>query len=545
MGTRLAVDANMLHGQNPSTPTTIGNGVLPPLASSTRRYEDLDGGQGMEIHFRPPRYRASELEPLAAVVSVETGAAGHAVKLHDVSQNGVAFEWSGVPRFEVGDTLPLLGLTFDRHAVYRGAARIGSVRQADGAHILGASFLDGPIDIDGIFKLRNVKAWRSGGPGFVLKERPWCLAGQEEFKSRIADFRLLLQDAERQIGELEASLPSDVVHGQTDLPARSALMGRVRSEFVQELLSMYMAIGSLGPARTPADHHAMKEYSLRQLHEYLVQSPWLRRAKEKPLGYPGDYELMNGIYGSGAYAGFSGPTLFAKAINVLVTDAPSSVAVVERKNLIRRRLSALLDARRPTGRPIRVLSLAAGPAQETYELLAARESIPHPVEIVLFDQDKQALAFAHRRLEPLVATKWPKQVKIVYLHDTIKRLLRDPRLFSSLGAFDMIFSCGLFDYLPRATAVTLTTNLYANLAPEGCLYIGNQMPATSSRWVMEFHCDWYLIFREHAEMLDFAMAGAPSARVAIVEEPTGINPFVTLTREPGTGRPEERLESST
>ncbi len=522
------------HQRNRSPGARVADRVLPSPESSTRRYEDLDGGSGAEIHFRPPRHRRSELEPLAVVVSVELGAAAHVCDLRDVSHHGVAFEWSGSPRFEVGQTIPVIILSFDRHEAYRGAARVVSARASEGAQIVGASFLDGPMDIDGVLQLRDVKAWRGAGPGFVVEERPWCVTGREEYKSRIAELRLLMQDAEQQLGELEASLPGGVVQAKGGF-ARAALIDRVRSEFVQELLSMYVAIGSLEMARTPAEHKAMKEYSLRHLHEYFIQSPWLRRAKEKPLGYPGDYELMNGIYGNGAYGGFSGPTLFARAMNLLVLDAPSSVAVVERKNLIGRRLSALLDSQRPAGRPIRILSLAAGPAQETYELLAGRESIPHPVEIVLFDQDKLALAFAHRRLEALVAARWANQVRILYLHDTIKRLLRDPRLFAPLGAFDMIFSCGLFDYLKRDTAVSLTASLYASLAPGGRLYIGNQTPLTPSRWAIEAHCDWYLIYRDHAEMLDFAIAGAPSARAAIEEEPTGINPFVTLTREPGAG----------
>jgi hypothetical protein len=121
-------------------------------------------------------------------------------------------------------------------------------------------------------------------------------------------------------------------------------------------------------------------------------------------------------------------------------------------------------------------------------------------------------------------------VKIIYLHDAIKRLLRDAHLFSSFGDFDAIFSCGLFDYLPQRTAVTLTQNLYSSLAPGGTLYIGNQTPRTTSRWFMEYHADWYLIYREHADMLDFAKTAAPAAALAIHEEPTGINPFVSLAK---------------
>ncbi|HKP56645.1 MAG TPA: hypothetical protein VJV78_07995 [Polyangiales bacterium] len=494
-------------------------------------YQDLDGGFGKEVNFRPHRYPSSELAPMGTMVSVETADQVSRCPLHDVSQNGVAFEWSGGP-MEVGDRISRLTISFDSHDAYRGVARVSSVREVAGKMLVGASLLDALMNIDDVLQLRDVTRWSGAAPGMALERHPWRFSGHLPFKALVADLRLLFQDAERQLGELEASLPWQLVHGDRDLPARDALISKVRSEVVDDMLSVFRAIGGLNEPVSPAEHQALKQFSQRNLHEFFMRSPWLRRAKEKPLGYAGDYELMNGIYGYGDYASFSGSTLLAKAINMLATAAPSSVAVVERKNLIKRRLSALLDTCKPSGRPIRILSLAAGPAQEIFELLETRTSMPHPVEIVLFDQDKRALAYAYGRLERLISERWAEQVRLIYRHDTIKRLLRDPHLFDSVGEFDTIFSCGLFDYLPEQTAVTLTSSLFANLAPEGRLHIGNQTSLSSSRWAIEFHCDWYLIYRQHADMLAFARAGAPSADAFIEEEPTGINPFVTLVRLP-------------
>jgi hypothetical protein len=153
-----------------------------------------------------------------------------------------------------------------------------------------------------------------------------------------------------------------------------------------------------------------------------------------------------------------------------------------------------------------------------------------PLEVVLFDQDKRALGFAYSRLQPLLS-RFGDRVSVVYLHDTIKRLLKDPSLFSPLGHFDAIFSCGLFDYLPQPAAASLTGSLFQRVAPGGSLFIGNQTPKSTSRWAIEFHFEWYLIYREHAEMLDFARTGAPNADISIVEERTGINPFVVVKRE--------------
>jgi extracellular factor (EF) 3-hydroxypalmitic acid methyl ester biosynthesis protein len=198
--------------------------------------------------------------------------------------------------------------------------------------------------------------------------------------------------------------------------------------------------------------------------------------------------------------------------------------------MIKRRLSALIDNAAP-GSKVRILSIAAGPAQEIFELLQERTHMPCAVEVVLFDQDRRALSYSYNRLKRLVDSKWQSQVTLLHLHDSIKRLLRGATVFSGQGVFDAIYSCGLFDYLQLPTAVSLCTTLYSLLAPRGTLYIGNMVPGCQSRWIMELHLDWFLVYRERSEMLELARVAAPSAHIEIVEEETGVDPFVALTRE--------------
>src|SRR5207253_10818823 len=134
-----------------------------------------------------------------------------------------------------------------------------------------------------------------------------------------------------------------------------------------------------------------------------------------------------------------------------------------RKDLIKSELTALLAS---SPRPLRILAIASGPAQELLELFAERPEMRAPVEIILFDQDKGALAYAYRRLKPVVDPLQP-HVKMSYLNDSIKRLIRDSTLFEPFGAFDLIYSVGLFDYLRTSTAVGLARNLIRCAAPGG------------------------------------------------------------------------------
>jgi extracellular factor (EF) 3-hydroxypalmitic acid methyl ester biosynthesis protein len=109
--------------------------------------------------------------------------------------------------------------------------------------------------------------------------------------------------------------------------------------------------------------------------------------------------------------------------------------------------------------------------------------------------------------------------------------LRDSQIFASFGEFDAIYSAGLFDYLQGPTAVVLMRNLFVRLAPGGRLVVGNMAPENPTRWIMEHHLDWQLIYRSRSELTEAARRAAPDARIRILEEETGVNPFVELARE--------------
>src|SRR5207245_2941876 len=133
--------------------------------------------------------------------------------------------------------------------------------------------------------------------------------------------------------------------------------------------------------------------------------------------------------------------------------------------------------------------------QELCELLAETPRLAAPLDVVRFDQDKGALACAYRRVQPLTDNRGGPSVRITYLHESIKRLLRDRMLFDDFGKFDLIYSAGLFDYLRAPTAVQLARDFYSRLEAGGQLIIANMVPENPSRWFMEHHLDWSLLYR--------------------------------------------------
>jgi extracellular factor (EF) 3-hydroxypalmitic acid methyl ester biosynthesis protein len=482
--------------------------VTAPL-HRVRNYEELDGPQGREVFFRPHRHRAADLSPLRAEVLLD----GRACALLDVSQNGAAFEWPRDLPVSIGDLLSGLAVRFDDHVPFRGEARVGSVREMGGVIIVGVSFEGLLLPIDEILDLRSIKAGAQA-------PTPWRVAGYDRFKVLISELRLYLEDAEHQLGKLEAELPWHVLHGEGS-PARTALMEKVRTSFVQDVVRATEEIDAAVRSVPPAHLPALTNWSRRHLHSFFMQSPSVHRCWQKPFGYPGDYEVMRFIYEKP----FEGPNLFAKAVSYSFDQTRAACAVRFRKDLVKRQLRNLIESRRA---PLRVLAVACGPAQELVELLSEMPELPAPLEIVLFDQDKGALAYAYRRLKPIADAA---KAKVIYLHESIKRLLRDPDLFTEFGAFDLIYSNGLFDYLRPSTAVGLARNLEGRLAPGGRALVANMVPENPSRWYMEHHMEWHLIYRSRAELADIARRAAPGRRLQILEEESGVNPFVEITRD--------------
>lgn len=494
-----------------------------PVGRPVRRYEELDGAEGRGVFFRPHRFGAADLAPLDARVRFTVDGVAWERPLHDVSQNGVAFTWPGDRPLEAG-LVARAAVLFDGQPAWQGNLRVESLREHGGARLVGAAFEGALLDTDDLLQLREVRRWSPAGAPAGLAAGTWRTPGSHRYKALVSELRLLLEETEEGLRAFEATLPWHVMQDRTSL-ANAALVRRLSREFGAELLRYVGEIDDALREADPGEAAALREFSLRHLQRFLMQAPWLHRARHKPFGYPGDYEVMNFIY----ERDFEGPTLFARAVGHAFAQTPVALAVRCRKDLMRRELEATLRERGAAGRPVRFLSIASGPARELQELLAGLDELPAPLEIVLFDQDKGALAHAYRRLRPLADARFPGRVRIVFLNESIKRLLRDRHLFDAFGGFDAVYSCGLFDYLQHATAVGLARSLQAAAAPGGRVLIAN-MVDHRSRWIMEHHLDWRLLYRSREQLAEIGWRAVPEANIRLVEEETGVNPFIELVR---------------
>jgi extracellular factor (EF) 3-hydroxypalmitic acid methyl ester biosynthesis protein len=336
----------------------------------------------------------------------------------------------------------------------------------------------------------------------------------------VASLRGYLESVDAFLRGEEAALAGE------DLATRRAVEGElldlVGPDVASRVDSAWRELGPVVGHLAEEEHAAHRAFCQAQLGPLFFRSPFLRRAREKPLGYAGDYEMMNMLYRDHA----EGPDLFARVMNLCGTRQAAARANVNRIAYLGGRIEAAArDCRRER---LRVASIGCGPGQEIRELLSRRPELGPRLDVALIDQEERAIAHCERSLSP-VARATGARLRVI--PESVRRLLGGRGLADALGERDLVYSAGLFDYLSDRAFEALLGSLYAGLAPGGALLVGNVAADNPSRWAMEYLCEWFLVHRSPAELRERARGLAPApASLEVDSEPLGVNLFLVARR---------------
>jgi extracellular factor (EF) 3-hydroxypalmitic acid methyl ester biosynthesis protein len=261
----------------------------------------------------------------------------------------------------------------------------------------------------------------------------------------------------------------------------------------------------------------------------MLCSPFAYRTFQKPLGYAGDYEMVNMILRDP----HEGGSLFAKVVNLWFLSQWPARAHRNRIAYLKDRLveESLRGARRR--KPIRVLNLGCGPAREVQEFLAA-DGVADHAELTLWDFTAETIQHSTRVLDEArrrLGRRTPIQIQKKSVHQLLKEGQK-PVVGGARAQYDFIYCAGLFDYLSDRTCRQVMNIFYDWLAPEGLLAATNVDACKPFRHMLEFVLDWYLIYRDPklAAVL-FPERSSPEDQT-IKKDPTGVNVFIEV-RKPG------------
>ncbi len=252
----------------------------------------------------------------------------------------------------------------------------------------------------------------------------------------------------------------------------------------------------------------------------IYKAPFADRVYRKPLGYAGDYEMMNFIYRNKP----EGQDLFSKCLHYCFIKEPSAEAVRSRADLIAEQIGNCIKQSKKGH--LKIASVGSGGAVELAAIVELAKKYEKSISIELFDQDEEALKYAQRGFKRVA--KDHESVSIAYNQENIKNII----MRGLKNEYDIIYSAGLFDYLTDPVAQIAVQTLFKNLSDQGCLLIGNFDVTNPNKMTMTMTFDWNLIHRTKEELN--TLFGGIGDKIEILAEKTGINLFCKITKQNGT-----------
>lgn len=454
--------------------------------------------------------------------SIEQAGVGElAARVLDVSIHGVRLALD-TSRDEsrtilLGDRLEPLTISCEGAIVYRGAGTVIRTSERLDQLELGVALEHAAIDLA---ELHRLHARKDAAQRWARARESASTQVSPSFRAFVAELANYLETAKSFLDAEESAL------GSCDAYERETVSNELLATVARDL-SAHLADSAQGLAQLvddlPKEQHARhRAFFESQVGRYFDCSPFLQRAKRKPLGYAGDYEMMNMLYRDHR----EGATLFGKAINVYATEQASARANINRIAYLGAQIQRTLE-RTPTAR-VRIASIGCGPAREIFSFLTQHPELGARLDIALIDQEERAIAHCERTLAPLAART---NARLRVIKESARRLLTDRKLGQALGTCDLIYSAGLFDYLTDRSFSALLTVLYGALHEGGRVVVGNVAAHNPDRWTLEYLAEWYLHHRSSEELIALASDLAPIPRAVSVDaEPSGVNLFLHVER---------------
>ena len=253
---------------------------------------------------------------------------------------------------------------------------------------------------------------------------------------------------------------------------------------------------------------------------FVYQSLIIKRANDKPLGYPGDYQLLEAIYdnlplseGIGLYFD---RTFLENNYAVAVRNRKDEMKVVLREFINNSSLPL-----------IRILNLACGSCREIKELFSGEVTPQNRVVFECVDQDEEALEFAKQSLGKL-----PENIEIKFFKDNVLEIINKPSYYSNLiGKQDLIYSIGLADYLPDRILKKLVHFCFELLHPGGRLIITHKDVDKYKPLHPDWSCDWTFIPRNREKLFDLVKeSGIRNFSTSVERDDSQIILFLTLCK---------------
>ncbi len=410
-------------------------------------------------------------------------------------------------------------IVINDRTVYSGRAVISNLLNAGSVVVCEATLGDSWLEVDAISQTDGGKGIRAGF-GEFLQEWQKIYRVRPEFKVIVADMQTFLTDLRLWLEQVELGIRSSPSGDRLSLERQIAT--ELGQSTTPTLTSLFEKFENAAQIVDPDLQSVHQTFGRRQLHPLLLCSPFLYRTFSKPLGYAGDYEMVDMIMRDP----LEGGSLYAKILNLWFLQQAPAEAHRNRIQYLTQNIVEMTAGAVRSGRPARVLSLGCGPAHEVQKFLRENHLSDH-THFTLIDFNAETLAHAQTTLEELKRA-YQRATPVKLVKKSVTQILKESSKsvgLSPTDQYDLVYCAGLYDYLADPICRRLTNILYEWVAPGGLLITTNVDNSNPRRLTMDYIMEWHLIYRSGAELSALSPSAAPADLCRVRSDTTGVNTY--------------------
>ena len=341
------------------------------------------------------------------------------------------------------------------------------------------------------------------------------------YQTLVNELRGFLSDTARWVSQIDMteSLPKEKIATGARLQADYfAELSQPIVQKVAKYLDDLEEEAMLVEKEQVAVHQAFAQAAL---HPFLLRAPFVFRAYSKPLGYAGDYEMVNQIISDPR----QGQNTYFELVNAAFLQTPVAEAHRNRIQILVQFLEKHAKMAEQAGRPFRVLNVACGPAFEVQQFLQ-KSPLSKWLSFRLLDFSEEALNWTKQKITQELSAKHHHQVE--YVQDSVHNLLKwqASQTQPTVKEFDVIYCAGLFDYLSDKVCKRLLEYFAARIVAGGSILVTNVHTDNPNKAFMEHILEWYLIYRDEISMQKLIPGNVKTYE--IYRDVTGVNVFLEM-----------------
>lgn len=304
------------------------------------------------------------------------------------------------------------------------------------------------------------------------------------------------------------------------------LIERIAKPLLTNLAGLFFKFESEAQKIDRTKIDVCKRFAQQELHPLIMQSPFAHRTFHKPLGYAGDYEMVNMMFRNN----YEGETSYAKIFNAFLLGPGPAESHRNRIEILIKKIAEVAENAKNLGYRAKIFNFACGPAIELQRFIAESD-LSDNCDFVLLDFSEETLNYTSNILEKIKIQNGRQQVTIKTIHKSVNEVLRSAvglpdSDFDKNDGYYFVYCAGLFDYLSDRICAKLLELFFSQLKIGGKLLATNVHPNNPAIFLMEHLLEWHLIYRDEKKFVKLLNV----ENKLIYTDQTGFNIFLEVNK---------------